>query len=177
MKYSLYCDRRFPKDMMKRCRERYAIYHNNYVLIHFDISDLPLEFLDCIPTDEILDKLAPQIGQVYFQLGAVIGLSIGTLETIQSNNPRDLAAQNREVLFAWRKDRTVKPTIMVLIQALVNIGKGARCLQEVLKNVDLKTLKESEEVRGEGAISKEPKNTSEQKPHGKKKKSKKCSIA
>ncbi|XP_071144046.1 uncharacterized protein [Mytilus edulis] len=140
-------------------------------------TDLPLEYLDCIPTDEILDKLAPQIGQVYFQLGAVIGLSIGTLETIQSNNPRDLAAQNREVLFAWRKDRTVKPTIMVLIQALVNIGKGARCLQEVLKNVDLKTLKESEEVRGEGVIPEEPKNTSEQKPHGKKKKSKKCSIA
>ncbi|CAG2209483.1 unnamed protein product [Mytilus edulis] len=117
-------------------------------------TDIPLEYLDCIPTDEILDKLAPQIGQVYFQLGAAIGLSIGTLENIQSNNPRDLAAQNREVLFAWREDKTVKPTIRVLVQALVNIGRGALCLQEVLTNVDPNTLRESEKVRDKGAISK-----------------------
>ncbi|XP_063419351.1 uncharacterized protein LOC134702299 [Mytilus trossulus] len=107
-------------------------------------TDIPLEYLDCIPTDEILDKLAPQIGQVYFQLGAAIGLSIGILENIQNNNPRDLAAQNREVLFAWREDKTVKPTIQVLVQALVNIGRGALCLQEVLTNVDPNTLRESE---------------------------------
>ncbi|XP_063407836.1 uncharacterized protein LOC134691314 [Mytilus trossulus] len=125
-------------------------------------TDIPLEYLDCIPTDEILDKLAPQIGQVYFQLGAAIGLSIGTLENIQSNNPRDLAAQNREVLFAWREDKTVKPTIRVLVQALVNIGRGALCLQEVLTYVDPNTLRESEKVGDKGAISK---------------KSNKCSIA
>ncbi|CAG2228234.1 unnamed protein product [Mytilus edulis] len=117
-------------------------------------TDIPLEYLERIPTDEILDKLAPQIGQVYFQLGAAIGLSIGTLENIQSNNPRDLAAQNREVLFAWREDRTVKPTIRVLVQALVSIGRGALCLQEVLSNVDPNTLGESEKVRDKGAISK-----------------------
>ncbi|XP_076083820.1 uncharacterized protein LOC143054683 [Mytilus galloprovincialis] len=121
-------------------------------------TDIPLEFLDRIPTDEILDKLAPQIGQVYFQLGAAIGLSIGTLENIQSNNPRDLAAQNREVLFAWREDRTVKPTIRVLVQALVNIGRGVLCLQEVLNNVDPNTLGESKEVRDKGAISKKKLN-------------------
>ena len=115
-----------------------------------------MEYLECIPTDEILDKLAPQIGQVYFQLGAAIGLSIGTLENIQSNNPRDLAAQNREVLFEWREDKTVKPTIRVLVQALVNIGRGALCLQEVLTNVDPNTLGESEKVRDKGAISKKP---------------------
>ncbi|VDH93962.1 Hypothetical predicted protein [Mytilus galloprovincialis] len=110
-------------------------------------TDIPLEYLERIPTDEILDKLAPQIGQVYFQLGTTIGLSIGTLENIQSNNLRDLAAQNREVLFAWREDRTVKPTIRVLVQALVNIGRGALCLQEILTNVDPNTLG-SEEERG-----------------------------
>ncbi|XP_071144411.1 uncharacterized protein [Mytilus edulis] len=119
-------------------------------------TEIPLEYLECIPTDEILDKLAPQIGQVYFQLGAAIGLSIGTLENIQSNNPRDLAAQNREVLFEWREDKTVKPTIRVLVQALVNIGRGALCLQEVLTNVDPNTLGESEKVRDKGAISKKP---------------------
>ncbi|XP_076083901.1 uncharacterized protein LOC143054747 [Mytilus galloprovincialis] len=130
-------------------------------------TDIPLEFLDRIPTDEILDKLAPQIGQVYFQLGAAIGLSIGTLENIQSNNPRDLAAQNREVLFAWREDETVKPTIRVLVQALVNIGRGALCLQEVLKNVDLNTLGHSSDI---GAIPK--------KPQGQKQRmSKSCAIA
>ncbi|VDH93171.1 Hypothetical predicted protein, partial [Mytilus galloprovincialis] len=109
---------------------------------------IPLEYLDCIPTDEILDALAPQIGQIFFQLGAELGLSIANLENIQSNNSQDLAAQNKEVLFKWREDRTVKPTIRVLVQALVNIGRGAYCLQEILKNVDLNTLRRSEEVKG-----------------------------
>ncbi|CAG2188603.1 unnamed protein product [Mytilus edulis] len=117
-------------------------------------TDIPADYLDCIPTDEILDALAPQIGQVYFQLGAEFGLSISILENIKNKNPRDLAAQNREVLFTWREDRSVKPTIRVLIQALVNIGKGARCLKEVLENVDLSTLKASEDTvhKSEGAI-------------------------
>ncbi|CAG2228299.1 unnamed protein product [Mytilus edulis] len=91
-----------------------------------------------------------------FQLGAEIGLSIPTLENIQSNHPHDLAAQNSEVLFTWRKDRSVKPTIRVLVQALVNVGRGSLCLQEVLTNVDPNTLRESEEVRDNGAISKKP---------------------
>ncbi|XP_076083621.1 uncharacterized protein LOC143054483 isoform X1 [Mytilus galloprovincialis] len=119
-------------------------------------TDIPSEYMDYIPTDEILDALAPQIGQIFFQLGAEIGLSIPTLENIQSNHPHDLAAQNSEVLFTWRKDRSVKPTIRVLVQALVNVGRGSLCLQEVLTNVDPNTLRESEEVRDNGAISKKP---------------------
>ncbi|CAG2242258.1 unnamed protein product [Mytilus edulis] len=145
-----------------------ALFQNNFQIIYnTDISEIPLEYLDFIPTEEILDALAPQIGQVFFQLGAEVGLSIGTLENIKSNNPRDLAAQNREVLFAWREDRTVKPTIRVLVQALVNVGRGARCLQEVLKNVDLNTLGHSSDM---GAIPK--------KPQGQKQRtSKLCAIA
>ncbi|XP_071144405.1 uncharacterized protein [Mytilus edulis] len=119
-------------------------------------TDIPSEYMDCIPTDEILDALAPQIGQIFFQLGAEIGLSIPTLENIQSNHPHDLAAQNSEVLFTWREDRSVKPTIRVLVQALVNVGRGSLCLQEVLTNVDPNTLRESEAVRYNGAISKKP---------------------
>ncbi|VDI64028.1 Hypothetical predicted protein, partial [Mytilus galloprovincialis] len=125
-------------------------------------TDIPLEYLDCIPTDEILDALAPQIGQIFFQLGAELGLSIANLENIQSNNSQDLAAQNKEVLFKWREDRTIKPTIRVLVQALVNIGRGAYCLQEILKNVDLNTLGQSEEMKANG---------------GRQKRTKKCSIA
>ncbi|CAG2217217.1 unnamed protein product [Mytilus edulis] len=128
-------------------------------------TDIPSEYMDCIPTDEILDALAPQIGQIFFQLGAEIGLSIANLENIQSNNSQDLVAQNKEVLFKWREDRTVKPTIRVLVQALVNVGRGSLCLQEVLKTVDLKTLINSDEVREKGAIMKKRKNKSEQKPH------------
>ncbi|CAG2242606.1 unnamed protein product [Mytilus edulis] len=123
-------------------------------------TDIPLEYLDCIPTDEMLDALAPQIGQIFFQLGAELGLSIANLENIQSNNSQDLAAQNKEVLFKWREDRTVKPTIRVLVQALVNIGRGAYCLQEILKNVDLNTLRRSEEVKGKGSSQKTTKKCS-----------------
>ncbi|CAG2197084.1 unnamed protein product [Mytilus edulis] len=122
---------------------------------------IPADYLDFIPTDEILDKLAPLIGQVFFQLGTEIGLSIPTLENIQSNNPSDLAEQNRVVLFKWREDQLIKPTIRVLMQALVNIGRGARCLEEVLKNIDLNTLIVSQQSRGKGAIPKKPKISSE----------------
>ncbi|CAC5411518.1 unnamed protein product [Mytilus coruscus] len=132
-------------------------------------TDIPADYLDFIPTDEILDALAPQIGQVFFQLGTEMGLSIASLENIQNNYPRDLAAQNREVLFTWKEDRTVKPTLQVLLQALVNIGRGAPCLEEIIKDVDINTLIASQAVRGKGAI---PKKKPERK--GQKKA---CSVA
>ncbi|VDI41762.1 Hypothetical predicted protein [Mytilus galloprovincialis] len=108
-------------------------------------TDIPVDYLDLIPTDEILDTLAPQIGQVFFQLGTAIGLSIANLENIQSNNPRDLAAQNREVLFTWKEEKSVKPSLHVLVQALFNIGRGTTCLEEIMRNIDINTLKASEE--------------------------------
>ncbi|XP_063418083.1 uncharacterized protein LOC134700856 [Mytilus trossulus] len=142
-------------------------------------SDIPLEYLDCVPTDEILDALASRIGQVYFQLGAEVGLSIPTLEHIQANIPRDLEAQNKEVLFQWRKDRSVKPTIRVLVQALVNVGRGAHCLQEILENVDPNTLRRfgGGGGGGEGAIPKKHQTKSDQKQPRTQKKSKKCPIS
>ncbi|XP_063436881.1 uncharacterized protein LOC134718316 [Mytilus trossulus] len=108
-------------------------------------SKIPDDILDCIPTDEILDKLAPQIGKMVFQLGTELGLSIADLENIDKCST-NLTAQNKEVLFTWRKDRSVKPTIRVIKQALVNIRKGVRCLEEVVKNIDAKTLRAVEIV-------------------------------
>ncbi|XP_052065512.1 uncharacterized protein LOC127705231 isoform X3 [Mytilus californianus] len=108
-------------------------------------SRIPDDILDCIPTDEILDKLAPQIGKMVFQLGTELGLSIADLENIDKCSP-NLTAQNKEVLFTWRKDRSVKPTIRVIKQALVNIRKGVRCLEEVVKNIDARTLRAVEIV-------------------------------
>ncbi|CAC5404612.1 unnamed protein product [Mytilus coruscus] len=109
-------------------------------------SSIPDDILDCIPSDEIVDKLAPLIGKIVFQLGIELGLSVEELESIKEKCDRDLTAQNKEVLLTWRKDRTVKPTIRVLEQVFVNIGKGARCLKEVVKDVDPNTLKAVEIV-------------------------------
>ncbi|VDI26327.1 Hypothetical predicted protein [Mytilus galloprovincialis] len=95
---------------------------------------------------EILDRLAPLVGKIVLQLGIELGLSVEEIERIKEKWDRDLTAQNKEVLFTWRKDRTVKPTIRILEQAFVNIGKGARCLKEVLKDVDPNTLKAVEIV-------------------------------
>ncbi|CAG2210994.1 unnamed protein product [Mytilus edulis] len=111
-----------------------------------DCTGIPDDILDCIPSDEILDRLAPLIGKMFFQLGIELGLSVEDIESIKEKCDRDLTAQNKEVLFTWRKDRTVKPTIRVLEQAFVNIGKGARCLKEVVKDVDPNTLKAVEMV-------------------------------
>ncbi|CAG2194604.1 unnamed protein product [Mytilus edulis] len=74
-------------------------------------SSIPDDILDCIPSDEILDRLAPLIGKIVFQLGIELGLSVEEIESIKEKCDRDLTAQNKEVLFTWRKDRTVKPTI------------------------------------------------------------------
>ncbi|CAC5420855.1 unnamed protein product [Mytilus coruscus] len=104
------------------------------------------DILDFIPTDEIVDSLASKIGQKFFQLGIELGLSIGELETIQEDHRSDLAAQNKKVLYEWRKDRSVKPTIGVLAQALVNIGRGAKCLEDIIEDIDVNTLTAMEDV-------------------------------
>lgn len=115
-----------------------------------------------------MDALALYIGRAFFQLGVESGLSIAALENIQSNNHRNLVAQNREVLFTWRDNRTVKPTIRVLAQVFVNIGIGVRCLEEVLKNVDLNTLG-NEEVIHKGTIFNYTNNKSKEIPQRQKK--------
>ncbi|CAG2216118.1 unnamed protein product [Mytilus edulis] len=80
-----------------------------------------------------------------FQLGTELGLSITDLENKNKCNC-DLTAQSKEVLFRWQRDILVRPTIRVLEQALVNSRKGSRCLEEVVKNVDLKTLRAVETI-------------------------------
>ncbi|XP_071151234.1 uncharacterized protein, partial [Mytilus edulis] len=104
-------------------------------------SSIPDDILDCIPSDEILDRLVPLIGKLVFQLGIELGLSVEEIKNIIEKHDRDLTAQNTEVLFTWRKGRIVKPTIRVLEQVFVNIGKGARCLEDVVSDVDPKTLR------------------------------------
>ncbi|XP_071122859.1 uncharacterized protein [Mytilus edulis] len=110
------------------------------------------EYLDLIPTDEILDELAQVIGVVSFQLGIELGLSITSLDTIQYNNGRDLVAQCKDILFQWREDQRVKPTIGVLVQALVNIERGASCLGEIIKTVGVKKYTKPEEEKKEGKV-------------------------
>ncbi|XP_076116053.1 uncharacterized protein LOC143083656 [Mytilus galloprovincialis] len=98
----------------------------------YDISE---ENMDLIPTDEILDELAQVIGVVSFQLGIELGLSITSLDNIRYNNGRNLVAQCKEILFKWREDQRVRPTIAVLVHALVNVGRGTQCLEEILKDI------------------------------------------
>ncbi|CAC5414942.1 unnamed protein product [Mytilus coruscus] len=114
--------------------------------------DISEEYLDLIPTDEILDELAQVIGVVSFQLGIELGLSITSLDTIQYNNGRNLVAQCKDILFQWREDQRVKPTIGVLVQALVNIERGASCLGEIIKTVGVKKYIPREEDKKEGKV-------------------------
>ncbi|VDI77671.1 Hypothetical predicted protein [Mytilus galloprovincialis] len=109
-------------------------------------TDISEENLDLIPTDEILDELAQVLGVLSFQLGIELGLPITSLDAIQYNNGRNLVAQCKEILFQWRIDEKVRPTIRVLVQALVNVGRGTRCLEEIIKTVGVKTYTQHEEV-------------------------------
>jgi len=91
--------------------------------------------MEYIPTDEILDALAPEIGMRSFQLGIELGLRAVDLERIQYHYQHDLIKQTKQVLYDWRNDTTVKATLGVLEQALVNVDKGAMCLKTVVENI------------------------------------------
>ena len=91
--------------------------------------------MEYIPTDEMLDALAPGIGIISFRLGIELGLRAVDLEKIQYRYQHDLVKQTKQVLYDWRNDTTVKATLGVLEQALVNVGKGAMCLKTVVENI------------------------------------------
>ncbi|CAC5363363.1 unnamed protein product [Mytilus coruscus] len=111
----------------------------------YDISE---EYVDLIPTDEILDELAQVIGVVSFQLGIELELPITSLDIIQYNNERNLVAQCKEILYQWR-DQGIRPTIGVLVNALVNVGRGTKCLEEIIKTKGVKKYIPQEKVEEE----------------------------
>ena len=92
------------------------------------------QHVDYVPTDEILDALAPQIAWQSFILGIELGLPLVNLEIIEYQYYHDIIKQAKQVLYDWRNDTTVKATLGVLAQALVNIGRGAMCLETVVKD-------------------------------------------
>jgi hypothetical protein len=99
--------------------------------------------MEYIPTDEILDTLAPEIGKQSFHLGIELGLRAVDLESIQNRYPRDLVKQTTQVLCEWRNDTTVNATLGVLEQALVNVGRGAMCLKTVVENIGVEKCRKS----------------------------------
>jgi hypothetical protein len=91
--------------------------------------------MEYIPTDEILDALAPEIGIIAFHLGIELGLCAVDLERTWYRYKYDLVKQTKQVLYDWRNDTTVKATLGVLEQALVNVCTGAMCLRTVVENI------------------------------------------
>ncbi|CAG2235161.1 unnamed protein product [Mytilus edulis] len=51
-------------------------------------TDIPVDYLDLVPTDEILETLAPQIGQVFFQLEQQLGYPLPIWKTYKVITPR-----------------------------------------------------------------------------------------
>ena len=101
------------------------------------------EYREYIPTDEILDTLAPEIGIISFQLGIELGLRAVELEGIQYRYQHDLVKQTKQVLYDWRNDTTVNATLGVLEQALINVDRGAMCLETVVENIGVEKCRKS----------------------------------
>jgi hypothetical protein len=99
--------------------------------------------MEYIPTDEILDALAPEIGIISFHLGIELGLRAVELERIQYRYQHDLVKQTKQVLYEWRNDTTVNATLGVLEQALINVGRGAMCLKTVVENIGVEKCRKS----------------------------------
>ena len=110
--------------------------------------------MDYVPTDEILDALAPEIGIKSFNLGIELGLRAVDLERIQYQYQHDLVKQTKQVLYDWRNDTTVKATLGVLEQALVNIDRGAMCLQTVVEHIGVEKRHIFRQNDAIGALSK-----------------------
>jgi len=110
--------------------------------------------VDYVPTDEIIDALAPQIGKEALKLGIELGLDAFDLERIQNDYQRDLVKETRQVLYEWRNDMTVKATLGVLEQALVNIDRGAMCLQTVVEHIGVEKRHIFRQNDAIGALSK-----------------------
>ena len=108
-----------------------------------------------VPTDEILDALAPQIGIRYlFHLGIELGRCAVDLENLQYQYKGDPVKPLIQVLYDWRNGTTVKATLGVLEQALVNAGRGGMCLETVVKEKSVEKCYISRKQDAEGALSK-----------------------
>ncbi|XP_071121341.1 uncharacterized protein [Mytilus edulis] len=114
-------------------------------------NDIHEIYMELIPTDEILDALAQVIGVVSFQLGIELELPITSIDIIQHDNGRNLVAQCKDILFQWRM-KGVRPTIRVLVEALLNVGRGTKCLEEIIKTVGVKTYILQEEITEEQEV-------------------------
>ena len=101
------------------------------------------EHMEYIPTDEILDALAPEIGIISFHLSIELGLRAVELERIQYRYQHNLVKQTKQVLYDWRNDTTVNATLGVLEQALINVGRGAMCLKTVVENIGVEKCRKS----------------------------------
>jgi hypothetical protein len=102
------------------------------------LIDFLAQHVDYVPTDEIIDALAPLIGKKAFNLGIELELQAFDLERIQNNYQYDLVKQTKQVLYDWRNDTTVKATLGVLQQALINVNRGAMCLEEIVEEISRK---------------------------------------
>ena len=111
--------------------------------------------MDYVPTDEILDALAPQIGiQYLFHLGIELGRCAVDLENLQYQYQGDPVKPLIQVLYDWRNGTTVKATLGVLQQALVNVGRGVMCLETVVEEKGVEKRYISRKQDAEGALSK-----------------------
>ena len=111
--------------------------------------------MDYVPTDEILDALAPQIGiEHFFNLGIELGLGAVYLKNVQHQYQRDPVKPLIQVLYDWRNDTAFKATLGVLEQALVNVGRGVGCLETVVKEKGVEKRYISRKQDAEGALSK-----------------------
>ena len=107
-----------------------------------------------VPTDEILDALAPQIGiRYFFHLGIELGRCAVDLENLQYQYQGDPVKPLIQVLYDWRNGTTVKATLGVLEQALDNVGRGGMCLETVV-NKCVVERHISRKQDAEGALSK-----------------------
>ncbi|CAC5380440.1 unnamed protein product [Mytilus coruscus] len=88
-----------------------------------NISDMPEDTLNSIPSVDALCSLSNHIGNSIMQLAIELGVDICYIQQIQHDYKNKLLEQTKYLLMKWRQNKFPKPTVERLLKALHRVGK------------------------------------------------------
>lgn len=95
---------------------------------------------DLVPTEKHIDRIAPLVGNNSLLFLVELGMDFKSWEQIRyRQKERDLVKLNRDILQEWSftfcNVHTIRPTMRHIVQALTNIGKNIKTIENALADL------------------------------------------
>ncbi|XP_071123677.1 uncharacterized protein [Mytilus edulis] len=102
--------------------------------------DMEPEKWDLVPTEKHIDRIAPLVGNNSLLFLVELGMDFKSWEQIRyRQKERDLVKLNRDILQEWSftfcNVHTIRPTMRHIVQALTNIGKNIKTIENALADL------------------------------------------